>query len=192
MGKKKYSDHRKEKHEQRRHSRFRWKGLYTVLVIAVLVVVVAGLAVLVATQNRAEEPGTFVPSMGNLHISDTTAAGVQYNSNPPTSGPHSGEGLAAWGVHPEPVPTGLMIHNLEDGGVVVSYDPKVPNDTVDRLAEIVKRYPRDVLMAPHPGLDTPIALTAWTRILKLNTLDEPKIVAFIEAYKGIDHHVRKP
>jgi hypothetical protein len=51
------------------------------------------------------------------------------------------------------------------------------------------RYPDRVILAPYPGLDRCIALTAWTRIDKLDELDERRVVRFIEAYRGIDHHV---
>jgi hypothetical protein len=37
-------------------------------------------------------------------------------------------------------------------------------------------------------MDSPIALTAWTRMDKLTEVDEKRIVRFIEAYRGIDHH----
>ncbi|MBI4289041.1 MAG: DUF3105 domain-containing protein [Chloroflexi bacterium] len=191
---KKHPDPKNRRREKPRQRRKRWNRSYSILAIVVAVITIGGLVAFAASRNGVpeSEPGAFVPSLGNQHIRDATAAGIQYNSDPPTSGPHYGEGLARWGVYSEPVQKGLMIHNLEDGGVVVSYDPKAPKDTVDGLAQIVGRYRDHVLMAPYPGLDTAIALTAWTRILKLDAVDEAKIVAFIDAYKGIDHHVRRP
>jgi hypothetical protein len=33
-----------------------------------------------------------------------------------------------------------------------------------------------------------IALTAWTRIDTMDTLDEARVRRFIDAYRGIDHH----
>jgi hypothetical protein len=53
--------------------------------------------------------------LGNQHI-DVPQTFDDYNSTPPTSGPHYGQ-LAAWGVHEQPLPNELQIHNLEDGGV---------------------------------------------------------------------------
>jgi hypothetical protein len=58
------------------------------------------------------------------------------------------------------------------------------------LRQIVDRYEHQVVLAPYPELDRCIALTAWTRIDKLDDLDERRIVRFIEAYRGIDHHPR--
>jgi hypothetical protein len=39
-------------------------------------------------------------------------------------------------------------------------------------------------------MDHKIALTAWRRIDTFNEFDEGRIVRFIEAYVGIDHHAR--
>jgi hypothetical protein len=35
-----------------------------------------------------------------------------------------------------------------------------------------------------------IALTAWTRLDRLEEFDHKRIVRFIETYRGIDHHKR--
>ena len=56
---------------------------------------------------------------------------------------------------------------------------------------IVERYPDRVVLAPYPTLDRCIALTAWTRIDKMDELDERRVVRFIEAYRGIDHHLNR-
>jgi hypothetical protein len=47
-----------------------------------------------------------------------------------------------------------------------------------------------VVLAPYPELDRCIAMTAWTRIDKMDDLDDRRVVRFIEAYRGIDHHPR--
>ena len=43
---------------------------------------------------------------------------------------------------------------------------------------------------PHLDMGTPIAVTAWRKLLKLETVDAEKIGQFIETYEGIDHHVK--
>jgi hypothetical protein len=85
----------------------------------------------------------------------------------------------------------LQVHNLEDGGVVIQYNCPTPcTDLVDKLTAIVKGYDHQVLLAPYPGLKTRIALTAWTRLDAFDEFDESRIVRFIRAYRGIDHHKR--
>jgi len=135
-------------------------------------------------------PGQFVKSLGNDHLKSAEDKHVPYNSVPPTSGPHMPV-IARWGVHAEPISNELQVHNLEEGGVLVQYDcPQECPDLVAKLRAIVLRYDTQVILAPYPGMDTRIALTAWSRIDKLDQVDEKRIVRFIEAYRGIDHHPR--
>jgi len=154
---------------------------------AVGVVVVAAVAYF-AYRAVADLPGTSVPSQGNAHVQLATDPHPPYNSDPPTSGPHLPY-LAPWGIHTKPIPKELQIHNLEDGGVVVQYSCECP-ELVEKLASIVKRYEHGVILAPYPGMKSKIALTAWTRIDTFDELDEARIVRFIKAYRGIDHHER--
>ncbi len=134
-------------------------------------------------------PGEFVPSLGNAHIQSPDSPHEPYNSEPPTSGAHLPY-IAPWGVHTRAIPKELQVHNLEDGGVVVNYRPTCADQVLEALKTIVARYADHVLLAPYPGLDRCIALTAWTRIEKLDAVDERRIVRFIDAYRGIDHHAR--
>lgn len=157
------------------------------LAAAVVVAVVVGYFAYQASANR---PGVEFPDQGNLHIQTESDPHVPYNSDPPTSGPHLPY-LAPWGIHTTPVPRELQVHNLEDGGVVIQYHcPNGCPDLVDKLATIVKGYERQVLLAPYPGLKTRIALTAWTRLDAFDEYDEARILRFIRAYRGIDHHKR--
>ena len=134
--------------------------------------------------------GTYVPSQGNAHLATIGQPHEPYNSEPPTSGPHLGGGMAPWGISREPIAKELLVHNLEDGGVIIHYGCTDCPDLVTKLETIARRYSRHVVMAPYPGLKTRIALTAWTRIDVFDEFDEGRIVRFIEAYRGIDRHAR--
>lgn len=143
-----------------------------------------------AYQASANRPGVEFPDQGNLHIQTESEAHVPYNSDPPTSGPHLPY-LAPWGVHNVPIVRELQVHNLEDGGVMVQYYcPNGCADLVEKLTAIVKGYDRQVVLAPYPRMKTRIALTAWTRMDAFDDYDEARIVRFIRAYRGIDHHKR--
>jgi len=111
---------------------------------------------------------------------------LPYNSDPPTSGPHT-DALARWGVHSEPIPKETQLHNLEDGGVVINYGCQDCPELVGRLKTIADRYDR-VVLAPYPGLERKIALTAWGKIDKFDEFEEARIVRFIKKHIGIDHH----
>ncbi len=134
------------------------------------------------------KPRTYVPSQGNAHVASEPAA-FRYASDPPTSGPHSG-GTVPWGIHDRPIPKSLQVHNLEDGGVLVQYHCAECDELVRDLREIVRRYPDKVILAPYPGMETRIALTAWSYIDAFDQYDERRILRFIEAHRGIDHHGR--
>ena len=167
-----------------RRYRARHQSNSTLPTIVIAAAVLAfGLLIYEAARPR---PGIAMPDLGNLHITYPQTA--TYNSSPPTSGPHY-TSLAPWGIHTEPIQNELQVHNLEDGGVMVQYNcPDGCPDLVSRLGEIVSRYDRFVILAPYPDMDARIALTAWGRIDTLEAFNESRIVRFIEAYRGIDHH----
>jgi Protein of unknown function (DUF3105) len=157
--------------------RLRWLGIVGVVVLAV-----AAFA-----WWAAHRPGQSVPTLGNKHLATENEPHIPYNSDPPTSGPHFNY-IAHWGIHTEPIPRELQVHNLEDGGVLVQYRcPAGCPDLVQKLAAVVTRH-RWVILAPYPGMDHRLALTAWARIDKFDTFDEGRIARFIAAYEGIDHH----
>jgi len=151
----------------------------------------AGLIVFLAFYLWAgARPGQWVASLGNEHLQAADQKHIPYNSDPPTSGPHLPY-IAAWAIHSEPIAKELQVHNLEEGGVLVQYNcPQACPDLVARLRAIVLRYDTQVILAPYPGMDNTIALTAWSRIDTFDQFDEKRIVRFITAYRGIDHHPR--
>lgn len=181
MGKGKQAPKYAGAHTRRRYGRLLGGGA---------IVVAVAVAGWFAYQSWANLPGTPVPSLGNTHIQSPTDPHPPYNSDPPTSGPHVPY-TAPWGIHTIPVPREVQVHNLEDGGVAMQYNcPQGCPDLVEKLRAIVSRYDRYVLLAPYPGMDRRIALTAWGRIDKFDEFDERRITRFIETYKGIDHHAR--
>lgn len=174
---------RKTSYRRRRGSANRGAGSAIPLTIIGAAVLMFGLLVYQALRPR---PGMAMPDLGNEHIVYPQTA--VYNSTPPTSGPHYVD-LARWGIHTQPIPNELQVHNLEDGGVMVQYScPEGCPELIDALAGIVARYDTQVILAPYPDMDARIALTAWGRLDKFEAFDEARIVRFIEAYRGIDHH----
>ncbi len=92
------------------------KGAITKLALAGLIIA-AGWWIYKA--GNAKQPGEAVADLGRQHVPEGTA--VEYNSNPPTSGPHS----AQWekpGAYDRVLADGRLIHSLEHGYVVISYN----------------------------------------------------------------------
>jgi hypothetical protein len=153
-----------------------------------IAVVAAAIVGYFAYRAVADLPGAKLEDQGNAHIQMASEPHAPYNSDPPTSGPHLPY-IAPWGIHTEPIARELQVHNLEDGGVVVQYRCATPcPDLAAKLAAIVRRYETQVILAPYPEMRTRIALTAWTRLDAFDDFDEARIVRFIRAYRGIDHH----
>ena len=147
-----------------------------------------------------------LPTLGNTHIAQGSTSPIRYNSTPPTSGPHY-PGLAPWAVYREPIRYEQLIHNLEDGGVIIYYqcEDNCPElvDQLDAFARPLIAAGRHLVVvrndpawtgdagaaAPlHEDMGTRIALVAWQRIDKFDDFDEARIRAFFERYEGIDHH----
>jgi hypothetical protein len=171
---------------------------------AFIVLLIAVVVFLNVRNSRPVVGEEMLSSQGNYHIEFGSPPAVEYNSTPPSSGPHYGN-LAAWNIYDTPQRYELLLHNLEDGGVIVYYqcEDGCP-EMVDQLKTIVEPYlnaGRHVVMAPndpnwtagagplHQDMDARIAVVAWTRVLKLDEVDEVKIRTFIDRYEGIDHHV---
>jgi hypothetical protein len=175
----------KERHKQQTVS-----AAQKALVFAIAALLVAGAGYWAYARWKEGSPGQYFSSMGNRHITPGEVGLTKYNSDPPTSGPHVPQ-IATWGIHQDQVPKEYLVHNLEDGGVVLLYNCPVAEvsckDLIDKLSAVTRRYDH-VVLAPYPDMSNKIALTAWTRLDKFDDFEEARIVRFIEAYIHVDHH----
>jgi hypothetical protein len=95
-----------------------------------------------------------------VHIANPAATPKEWNSFPPTSGPHFGQWVI-WGEYDEPVRLAQAVHNLEHGGIVMYYGSDVPAEEVAQLRNFYRSDPAGMLLSPLPRLGDKIALTAW-------------------------------
>ena len=136
---------------------------------AVLVVVAVIAWVLL---RDAGKPGQGQAIMTDrTHLQAATDPHVPYSTDPPTSGPHT-QAVPKFQVYTEPIAKKSQVHGLEDGGVVINYQPDLDKATVDKLAEIANLYIKtpgkeNIIMSPYPGLSNPIVLTTWGRMDQL-------------------------
>ena len=168
-----------------RQRRARRRQIILTGAIVAMVVIFVGVAYALLSEDK---PGVEFDDMGNRHLATEPTAYI-WNSRPPTSGPHSPR-VAEWGVHTESIPEWNQVHNLEDGGVIMHYNcPDGCPDVVAELEAIVAdKGSEHLALHPYENMDGRIALTAWTRMLTLDTVDRDQIEAFIDAYRGIDNH----
>jgi hypothetical protein len=155
------------------------------IIYFVVVLAVVGLGFFLFQTEEPEDPtalpGELLENQGAVHIEDGSTDHPPYNSNPPTSGWHW-PAPADWGIYKVAFPDEKFVHNLEHGGIWISYKPsKVSVETITLLEDFAKRY-RKIIVAPRETNDSNIALAAWTRLQKLENYDEQTIIKFIEAH----------
>ena len=160
------------------------------VVAVVIIMIAAGIALSrngsSVSLNEQQFPNQ-VPAPGNPHIVNVTDQHPAYNSNPPTSGWHTGGNIGPWGVTTQPIPDEITIHNLEHGGVIIHYRQDLDTATVEQLTTLTRQLQQQspcVLLIPRETskLDTPIAVTAWTWLMKLPSFDATAIGAFFRQH----------
>lgn len=128
-------------------------------------------------------PGVAYPNQGQEHVE--SGHQHEYNSNPPTSGWHFAV-PSDWGVYKEELPDGTLIHNLEHGGIWISYKPGISEELRSKLESFYERYGRKVIVTPRAGNDTDIAVAAWTHLDKFNAPEysDERVDKFIRAFRN--------
>ena len=145
-------------------------------IISALVVIGIVYLLVFASKNQKERPGISFPIQGQEHIA-VGATHKEYNSNPPTSGPHYIE-PAKWGVYQTELPDEQLVHNLEHGGIWISYTG-IDDATKAALEDIAKSGLK-IILEPRAKDDAPIILASWGRLQKFQSFDKEGVLAFIK------------
>lgn len=154
---------------------------------AALVMFVAGAAVwggVWYSRSRAQsQPGRFVEDQGREHVGAEHKH--TYNSNPPASGWHYSQ-PAEWGAYREELPDEVLIHNLEHGGVWISYRPDVSEEIRAKLEKFYEVHGRKIIVTPRAKNDTDIALAAWNRLdtFSVTEYSDERVERFIKAFRN--------
>lgn len=167
-----------------RQTEVRGGGPNRTLIIAgvAVLVVLGGLIYLLFLNTRPAQAIegliSYPNSQGNEH--DINLTFEELPPLPPHGGPHN----PSWqncGVYREPVRPEHAIHSLEHGVVWISYRPDLDQAEVDKLEELVTGQSH-LLLAPYPGLQSPIVLTTWSYQLEVDDADDDRIQLFIDRY----------
>jgi hypothetical protein len=99
-----------------------------------------------------------LPDEGNTHI--PSSSDPEYDTNPPTSGPHDQVPLAdgAYLDHPE---ERFYVHSMEHGRIVIHYDPKLAEKDQLALKGVFDDDPEGMVLIPSTGMPYEVAATAW-------------------------------
>lgn len=107
---------------------------------------------------------------------------VPYTSSPPTSGWHSSGRPLDPGAYTEPVSEPQQVRVLEQGGVVLAYDPSLPDDRVGRLQQLAGEVEGVVVTPYEPAMPAPITLTAWGVLQRCDAVAAADVAAFRDAH----------
>jgi hypothetical protein len=105
-------------------------------------------------------PKKDVPSGYHLDVPTLTTK-VKWSTFPPSAGSHYPL-WAVWGFYTQAVNPRQVVHNLEHGGVVLWWGPKVPESTVSQLRDFYNGSPTGMVGTPIAGLGNKVAISAWT------------------------------
>ena len=179
-------------------------NLWFVAIGVAIIVAAAVVGIVLATRSSsAQASGTdgscvrqTFPPMGRQHV-QKLSSDFQYNSYPPTSGPHyaGSNGPIVWNLYDQPVDEAGLVHNLEHGGVVVQYGADVPDATVQEIARwyqeqstqnglVVAPVWPTIQASPPADAGKKIYLTAWTHLMTCPNFDKAAFDNFVDDYRG--------
>lgn len=159
-----------------------------VLVLGLLGAIVYGVqksrgqkaAALAAAEEAGCGPAQEIENQGRNHI-PLSETFTDYNSNPPTSGPHYAERVANWGSYNEETPQTTLVHNLEHGGVIIHYKGQT-DDRVDEIDSFVESYQDGVISNPNEKIDQPIAIASWTHMQQCERFSQDAVAGYIQEH----------
>ncbi len=163
------------------HRRVSWIAIGAVAVVLVIGVLLA------QSFGVGESAGRFTGPASGVGSHPAEGTTIAYSAYPPTYGPHW-PAPTTWGFHTEVVPDERVVHNLEHGGVVASYN-NIPAESLAALQGLLATYPKDkhgevkLVIRPYDRIPSgTIALTAWSWIDELPTYDDARVRAFLGAH----------
>lgn len=122
-------------------------------------------------------------SFGSGHLSPGQTE--RYRGRFPTSGRHSVATVEP-GFYPAPQAPTRLVHSLEHGHVVVYYDTPGGGvlDTLKSWSSLYVGSWSGLVAVRSPGLGNGVVLTAWRKILRLESFQKESAAAFIDMYRG--------
>ena len=178
---------RQKKENERREGQKRYfKRRFRNYAVVFLIIAALGFGIYILTRSAAPKEKDFsraIPNMGETHI-EVGGAFPEYNSNPPTSGPHYSQ-TARSGFREAAIDDRYIIHNLEHGDIWIAYHPRVSDEIKEQLNQFGAAK---VIITPREANDAYIALAACGRLdafnLENNILPVRRVDDFIKRYSS--------
>ncbi len=138
-----------------------------------------------APTGSASSSGTTVVSGERTYsglVQDHVDGAVDYPQSPPVGGPHNPVWVACDGrVYDAAIPNEKAVHSLEHGAVWVTWAPTLAPADVEKLHALIEGV-NYRLGSPYPGLTAPVTVTAWGHQMGADSVDDPRIATFLDAY----------
>ncbi|MGZ9224855.1 MAG: DUF3105 domain-containing protein [Anaerolineales bacterium] len=172
---------RQQMQERQRKQKFRnnlvWGGIGAVVVAIIAIVIWQGV--------RPAAGKSVLIMVSDPHIPADSDPG-QYNSDPPTSGPHYAEEARAgfYDNNNYKFPAGYLVHNLEHGYVIFWYNCDLLDeagcaDLKGQIQSVMDDLGGTKLIAyPWPSLAVPLVMTSWGRLQRFEIFDLEQAKAF--------------
>jgi hypothetical protein len=148
---------------------------------------VAVLAIIgfIVWQGLRPRTGEKISIMSSSHITVDSDPG-EYNSDPPTSGPHYPEEAQAgfYETNNYQYPAAYLVHNLEHGYVIFWYNcADLSESACSELKSQIKAVMDEVnnvkvIAYPWDSIDVPVVMTSWGRMQKTEKFDTAQARAF--------------
>lgn len=113
---------------------------------------------------------------------DHQEGSITYPQVPPVGGPHNPVWMNC-GIYDKPIPNENAVHSLEHGAVWITYQPDLPEASVEVLRGLVRGHDH-VLLSPYPGLPAPVVASAWGVQLRATGADDPRLAKFVATYEN--------
>jgi hypothetical protein len=157
-----------------------------IIIGAVVVVAVLAVAFLAFTMlsNQEREIGGVQRILNDDTVKRSHVDNATYTTQrglPPAGGNHD----QVWqncGVYDTVINDANAVHSLEHGAVWITYNDSLSADEIETLRNIT-RDGDFRLLSPRPQQESPIALTAWTYQLEVDSVDDSRIEDFIHNYE---------
>ncbi len=140
--------------------------------------------------------GEAMPMMANAREHIPNSQVPNYNSDPPTNGPHYGQPFSARFYEEAdltslpPNPDGHLVHSLEHGYVIFWYnctllDEEACNTLKSQIRDVMNEFNNVKLIAfPRDSIGAPLVMTSWGRLQKFDEFDADLAGQFIRVNRN--------
>lgn len=164
---------RQQERAERRRRAGIWGGA------ALVLVGIAGSVTFAIVREQRSRPDLSAVKTFNVSQGHVTTP-VTYAQTPPAGGEHAPVWLNC-GRYTQPVPNENAVHSMEHGAVWITYRTDLPATDVQALQTATPdTY---AVLSPYPDLSAPVVASAWGKQLKLSGVDDPRLTAFVRAYR---------